>query len=98
MIRAAMINETTGVVENIIMALDQDISANPNTIIPIPKTVSKDGTLSFDLCVDKNIHKWNGSMFTDLEGNEVMPEPSVLKKIEFHEKLLVTEQKPPEVI
>lgn len=98
MIRAAMIDENTGIVENVIMATPEDLVSRPNKIISIPKISSKDGVLSFDLSIGMNVHKWNGSKFVDLENNEVLFNEELISKIEEQDKLLETEQVPPEVI
>jgi len=98
MIRAAMIEEGTGIVVNIIVATEEDFSARPGLIIHIPIISSKDGVLSFELGVNPGIHKWNGTMFTDLDGNELQFNPDFVEKINEHDKMLETEQLPPEVI
>lgn len=98
MIRAAMIDENTGIVQNLAMITEEDISARPNMFAFIPEIKSNDGVLSFQLGIAKNIHRWDGSKFVDLQNNEVLFDENIIKKIEEYNKAQETLQVPPEVI
>ena len=98
MIRAVMISETTGIVENVIMANEQDFANRPNVIIRIPTIQSNDGSFIAYLKVCRDLDKWDGSKFLNSQNEEILFDTEDLERIEELNKLLETEQLPPEVI